>query len=350
METVGIIGGGAWGTALAIVAREAGRSVTLWAREAEVVAAINGQHANPPFLPGADLDPAIRATDDVSEAVQADLVLFAVPAQHLRGVAGAAAAAWPPAVPAVVCAKGIERQTCALMSEVLAEALPMAPVAVLSGPSFAVEVARRLPTAVTLACADEPLRAAIAVALRTTTFRVYSHDDVVGALIGGAVKNVLAIACGIVEGRALGASARAALITRGLAEMARLAAAKGARPQTLMGLSGLGDLVLTCSGSLSRNYTLGAALGQGEALDRILAARRSVAEGVYSAASVSSLARAAAVEMPIAFAVDAVLNAGADIDVTIAGLLARPPAEEQPGAAAGPVRTSHTVALSEDCP
>ncbi|TVR98462.1 MAG: NAD(P)-dependent glycerol-3-phosphate dehydrogenase [Rhodospirillales bacterium] len=330
MQKVGIIGAGAWGTALAIVAREAGRDVCLWAREREVVAAVNDHHENPLFLQGVALDPAIRATHDLGEAGAADMVLLAVPAQFLRGVLSEASPAWPDRLPAVVCAKGIERDSCLLMSEVVAEVVPAAPVAVLAGPSFAGEVARRRPTAVTLACADAGLLQTIASALNTTLFRIYAHDDVVGAGIGAAVKNVLAIACGIVEGRGLGESARAALITRGLAELARLARAKGARTETLMGLACLGDLVLTCTSMQSRNYALGVALGRGESLDRFLAGRRSVAEGAFSASSVSALARRHGLDMPICFAVDTVINHGADIDAVIADLLARPPAAERP--------------------
>ena len=330
MKRVGIIGAGAWGTALAVVAREAGHPVILWAREQEVIEAINSRHENEMFLAGIRLDRMIRATGDPSEAADADLVLFAVPAQFLRRAARNTASAWRPGTAAVICSKGIEHETCALMSEVIAECLPGVPVAVLSGPSFAAEVAREQPTAVTLACADPTLRQAIPSVLGTTLFRIYSHDDVIGAQVGGAVKNVLAIACGIVAGRRFGSNARAALITRGLAEMARLAIAKGARPDTLMGLSGLGDLVLTCTTMDSRNYSLGVAIGKGRALNEVLASRRSVAEGVFSAASVGMLARRLGVDMPICFAVDAVLNAGDDLDADMADLLARPPTEEMP--------------------
>jgi glycerol-3-phosphate dehydrogenase (NAD(P)+) len=322
IERVGVIGGGAWGTALAQTARRAGRAVALWAREDEVVAAINRDHTNPLFLPGVALDAAIHGVSDPAEAARdADAVLLAVPAQHLRAVAGALA---PLPVPIVICAKGIEEKTGALLSEVIAAALPQAPLAVLSGPTFAAEVARGLPTAVTLATADASLGQRLVAALGTRSFRPYLGDDVVGVEIGGAIKNVLAIACGIVEGRKLGDNARAALITRGLAEMVRLARAKGGRAETLMGLSGLGDLVLTCTGAQSRNYSLGVAVGEGRALADILAERRSVAEGVTSAAATVALARRLKVEMPIAVAVDAILHRGAAIDEAIAGLLARP--------------------------
>lgn len=328
MQRIGVIGGGAWGTSLALLARRAGNSVMLWAREREVVDGINRHHRNDTYLPGVSLDPGIRAVADLSHVIAADAVVLAVPAQHLRSNLAAVAADWPAGTPAVICAKGIERGSCALMSEVVEDALPGVAFAVLSGPSFAAEVARDLPTAVVLAAAEPRLRAGLPAALSTPFFRIYSTDDVVGAEIGGAVKNVLAIACGIVRGRRMGDNARAALITRGLAETARLAAAKGARAETLMGLSGIGDLVLTCSAMRSRNFSLGAALGRGVPLRRIVEGRISVAEGVDSAEAVCALAGRLGVDMPICRAVDAVLNHGADIDATIAALLARPPKAE----------------------
>jgi len=324
MDRIGVIGGGAWGTALSMVARRAGRDVVIQAREEDVVRAINQAHENTVFLPGVQMDPAIRATTDVAEAVDADLVLLVAPAQHLRAVTAAAASAWNEGVPAVICAKGIEAETYQLLSEVVAETLPMAPVAVLSGPTFAGEVARDLPTGVTLATADAALGEAMSQALGTAYFRTYLTDDVTGAQLGGAVKNVLAIACGIVEGRDFGDNTRATLITRGLVEISRLGLAMGARPETLMGLSGVGDLVLTCNAMQSRNFSLGVALGRGEALTDILEARATVAEGVSTAAAVTGLAAKLGVDMPICLAVDAVLNHFADIDATIAGLLSRP--------------------------
>jgi glycerol-3-phosphate dehydrogenase (NAD(P)+) len=324
LQRIGVIGGGAWGTALAVTARRAGRDVVLWAREAEVVAAINARHENPLFLPGIPIDPAIAATGDLTAAVAADAVLLVVPAQHLRAVAGALANALQPGTPVAICAKGVEETSGALMSEIAAAALPGSRLAVLSGPTFAGEVARGLPTAVTLATADPALGRALIAALGTRSFRPYLGDDLVGAEIGGAVKNVLAIACGIVAGRRLGDNARAALITRGLAEMVRLARAKGGRAETLMGLSGLGDLTLTCTALQSRTHSLGFALGEGKALAEILGPRRSIAEGVSSAAAIAALARRLAVDMPIVAAVDAILHRGADIDEAIAGLLARP--------------------------
>ena len=324
MNRIGVIGAGAWGTALAAVARRAGREVVVQAREADVVASINDDHVNARFLPDVPLDDGIKATSDGAEAVTADAVLLVAPAQHLRVVCADLADAWPAGTPAVICAKGIEQETCALLSEVVAEALPGVPLAVLSGPTFAAEVAREQPTAVTLACADADLGEALTAALATPRFRIYSAGDLVGAQMGGAVKNVLAIACGIVEGRRLGDNARAALITRGLAEIVRLAQAKGAKAETLMGLSGLGDLTLTCNAMQSRNFSLGHALGEGRGLEDVLGERESVAEGVFSASAVTALARRHGVEMPICDAVDGIINAGADIDATVAGLLARP--------------------------
>ena len=321
---IGIIGAGAWGTALALVARRAGREVVIQAHEPEVAAAINRDHLNPVYLSGIALDPAIRAVTDPAEAAQADAVLLAMPAQHLRSLMRKVAPAWRAGTPAVVCAKGIEQDTGALLTEVLADELPSAPPAILSGPTFAAEVARELPTAVTLAATDPALADQLSRALGTAYFRAYTTTDIVGAQIGGAVKNVLAIACGIIEGRGMGDNARAALITRGLAEMTRLALAKGGQPLTLMGLSGLGDLTLTCNAMQSRNFSLGVALGKGQRLIDILSTRRSVAEGVFSASSVVGLARRHHIEMPICEAVDAVLGRGADLDTAIAGLLARP--------------------------
>jgi glycerol-3-phosphate dehydrogenase (NAD(P)+) len=324
MERISIIGGGAWGTALALTARRAGRRVTLWAHEAEVVEAINRDHANPLFLPGVPLDQHVHATSDLAEVAAADALLLVAPAQHLRRLATALRPHLPAVTPVVICSKGIEETSGALMSEVVAASLPDAPLAVLSGPTFAAEVARGLPTAVTLASEDAALGQRLLAALGTRSFRPYLSDDVIGAEIGGAVKNVLAIACGIVMGRRLGDNARAALITRGLAEMVRLALAKGGRAETLMGLSGLGDLVLTCTSLQSRNHSLGAALGEGRPLHDILAERRSVAEGVTSAAAAAELARRMGVDMPITAAVDAILHHGAAVDSAIEALLARP--------------------------
>lgn len=325
MQRIGVIGGGAWGTALAQTLRRAGRDVVVWAREPAVVEAINRRHENPDYLPGIALDPKIHATAEPTDALAADAVLLVAPAQHLRGVCALLAPRWPTGVPAVICAKGIEQDSGLLMHEAVEEVLPAdVPVAVLSGPTFAAEVVRGLPTAVTFACDDEWQGRALVEAIGTATFRPYWTADRIGAEIGGAVKNVMAIASGIVEGRRLGDNARAALLTRGLAEISRLAVAKGGRPETLMGLSGLGDLMLTASSLQSRNYSLGFALGEGKPLADILAGRKSVTEGVHTASAVVALAQRLGVDMPICAAVDAVLNHGAALEPTIQALLARP--------------------------
>ena len=330
MDKIGVIGAGAWGTALASVARRAGRDVTIWAREPDVVEAINTGHQNTPFLPGVDLDPAIRATGDLAEAADADALILVTPAQFLRPTAESLAPMIGPDVPLVVCAKGIEIATGALMNEVVEQALPERRFAVLSGPTFAAEVARELPTAITLACADGGVGERLTDALGTPRFRIYRSEDVIGAEVGGAVKNVLAIACGIVDGRGLGDNARAAIITRGLAEMARLSAAKGGRAETLMGLSGIGDLTLTCNAMQSRNFSLGVALGQGRGLAEVLGERNSVAEGVDTAAAVTALAATLQIDMPICLAVDGIVNHGADIEASVSGLLKRPVGTDSP--------------------
>jgi glycerol-3-phosphate dehydrogenase (NAD(P)+) len=323
-QRISIIGAGAWGTALAIVLRRAKREVQIWARTPDVAKTVRARHENPLYLPGQRLDRAIQATADLYEAAQCEAALLCTPAQHLRTVTTELARHLPKTTPVVICAKGIEQETGLLMTEVIAATLPGRPMAVLSGPTFAAEVARGLPTAVTLACADARVGAQLVKAIGTATFRPYLSDDPIGAEIGGAVKNVLAIACGICMGRRLGENARAALMTRGLAEMIRLGLARGAKPATLMGLSGLGDLSLTCNGLQSRNMSLGVALGEERRLADILGERRSVAEGVHSAGAVVALARRLGVEMPISAAVDAIVNGGADIDTTIAALLERP--------------------------
>jgi glycerol-3-phosphate dehydrogenase (NAD(P)+) len=324
MRSAGIIGGGAWGTALAQVCARAGLAVTLWAREAEVVAAINAGHENPLFLPGVALDTAIRATGDPADLADADLVLAVAPAQHLRASLAAFAPHARAGAPVVLCAKGFEASSLKLMTQVLAETLPAAAPAVLSGPSFAGEVARGLPTAVTLAASDLALARRIAEAIAGTTFRPYVSDDMIGAEAGGAVKNVLAIACGIVEGKGLGRSAHAALITRGFAELTRLAVALGGEAETVAGLCGLGDLVLTCSSPQSRNMSVGLALGRGESLSQALADKRSVAEGVASAPAVVALAQRLGVETPISSAVRDILAGDTEVGPAITALLARP--------------------------
>lgn len=325
MKRLAIIGGGAWGTALAIVARRAGSAPVLWVRDPDVADVINERHENPIFLPGVALDPVISATAEIGSAVgAADAVLLAVPAQFLRGVMGLLASHFPRALPILICAKGIEVGSLMTMSEIAAEILPDFPSAVLSGPTFAAEVARDLPTAVTIASQDASLGRAFMAALGSVRFRPYLSEDPIAAEIGGAVKNVLAIACGIVCGRGLGDNARAALITRGLAEMIRLGVAKGGRAETLSGLSGLGDLVLTCTATQSRNFGLGFALGRGQSLNSTLAGRRSVVEGVATAAAVARLGERLGIDMPISAGVDELLHRGASIDAMIDLLLRRP--------------------------
>lgn len=324
MQRIGIIGAGAWGTALAVAARRAGRDVVVWAHEPDVAAAINTMCRNTVYLPDVQLECCIRATTDLADALDADAVLLVTPAQHLRASLKQAAPHWRAGVPAVICAKGIEQGSDCMMTEVAEAELPGIPLAVLSGPTFAIEVARGLPTAITLACGDAELGAKLVDALGTPAFRPYLAADLVGAEIGGAVKNVLAIACGIVEGKGYGDNARAALITRGLAEMSRLAMAKGGRMETLMGLSGMGDLILTASSAQSRNYSLGLMLGQGQNLADILAGRKAVTEGVWSAGAVVDMAQRLGIEMPICAGVDAVLNRAFPLDEAITQLLSRP--------------------------
>jgi len=298
--------------------------VTLQAREPEVVEAINGAHQNPLFLPDITLDEAVRATQEMADLGACDLVLAVAPAQHLRSALTALGPHARRGLPVLLCSKGVEQGSLKLMTQVLEETIPQACPAVLSGPSFAGEVARGLPTAVTLACPDEPFARRLAETIATPAFRPYVVDDMIGAEAGGAIKNVLAIATGIVEGKGLGRSAHAALITRGFAEMTRMAVALGARAETLAGLCGLGDLVLTCSSSQSRNMSLGMALGQGRTVAEALAGKLSVAEGVASAPAVRDLAARLGVEMPICQAVAGVLADEHTVDAAIMGLLSRP--------------------------
>ena len=323
-SSAGVIGAGAWGTALAQVCVRAGLSVRLWAREPEVAAAVNQTHENPLFLPGVNLAPQVAATTELADLAGLDLLLAVVPAQHLRATLRDLKPHARVGQPIVLCAKGVEQGSLMLMSQVLDDVIPEACPVVLSGPSFAGEVARGLPTAITLACPEEALGHALARTLATPAFRPYWSADIIGAEAGGAVKNVLAIACGVAEGRGLGRSAHAALITRGFAELTRLAVALGGRPETVAGLCGLGDLVLTCSSPQSRNMSLGLALGRGESLDDALAGKLSIAEGLESAPALVALAKRLDVEAPICEAVAAVLRGDLDLDVAIGGLLARP--------------------------
>lgn len=316
----GVIGAGAWGTALAQLLASDGQDVALWALEPDVVDAINAGHENPLYLANIPLSPSIRATGAMADLAACEMLLVVSPAQHLRRVVAQA----PAGVPLVLCSKGIEAGTSLLMSEVAQQAQPGSPIAVLSGPTFAHEVARGLPTAITLACEDRDLGQRLAARIARASFRPYLSDDVIGAEIGGAVKNVLAIACGVAEGAGLGLNARAALISRGFAEMTRFGLARGARAETLGGLSGLGDLVLTCSSTNSRNFSLGKGLGEGASAADLLSNRRTVAEGAHTAPVLRDAARAAGVEMPVVEAVCALLADAAPLADVIDALLARP--------------------------
>ena len=324
IDKVGVIGAGSWGTALATVATRAGRNVTIWARSTEVRDAINQQHCNQTYLPDIPLPAELHATTDPAELADADMVLLATPAQAMRDVLAMFVDHLQAGITGVINSKGIERQTGMFLSDVLAEAAPQLVPAVLSGPSFAADVTRGLPTAVTLAANDEATAKTAADALAIPAFRIYASTDLKGVQLCGTVKNVLAIACGICEGKRLGDSARAALITRGFAELSRLADALQIDPTTLRGLAGLGDLILTCSSRQSRNYSLGYALGEGRTLEDIMAGRRTVSEGVHSAGEVVELARNRAIEMPIAEAVNAIVSGSSTADAEITRLLARP--------------------------
>lgn len=323
-QKIGIVGGGAWGTALAAAVCKSGRDALLWAYEGDTVAEINSSHTNTTYLADIPLDPKLRATGDMLEIAAQDAILMVAPAQHTRAIAGQMADILPAGRPVIMCSKGIEQKTASLMSQVLAETLPKAVPAVLSGPSFASEVAQGLPAALTLACEDEALGQALAKSIGHATFRPYWSSDIIGAQIGGAIKNVLAIAAGIVRGRKLGSNAHAAITTRGYSEMVRFGTALGARPETMTGLSGLGDLILTCGSPQSRNMSLGIALGEGKTLDEVLGARKSVSEGVYTASAVAGIAKDKGLDLPICLAVQAVVSGSSSVDDAITDLLARP--------------------------
>ncbi|MEZ5839161.1 MAG: NAD(P)H-dependent glycerol-3-phosphate dehydrogenase [Hyphomicrobiales bacterium] len=321
---IAVIGGGSWGTALATVAARAGRDTVLWARRDDVVRAINERHENERALPGIALDEGVRATADIGVVAEADAILLVTPAQTTREVTEGLAALVRPGTPVVLCAKGIERETGKLLSEIIAETLPMAVPAVLSGPSFATDVARNLPTAVTVAAGDLTLARALSVALSHAMFRPYASSDIVGVQVGGALKNVLAIGCGIVAGRGLGASAQAALTARGFTELSRLAQTYGVHAETLTGLSCLGDLVLTCSTPQSRNFSFGIALGRGASVAELLAEGRALAEGAKTASVAVRIAKERSIEIPISMAVEAVIEGRITVDEAVAGLMSRP--------------------------
>lgn len=324
IKTISVIGTGAWGTALALIATRAGREALLWGRRPEQVAALQAARENTRYLPGITLPPELRIGDDLAEALAADAVIYAQPAQHFRSFCLAAKGRMKPDGALVICAKGIELGSGRLLTEIAAEELPGQPVAVLSGPSFAAEAARGLPTAVAIAAGEDAVAQRLMLALSHAAFRPYGASDPVGVEVAGATKNVLAIACGIVIGHGLGENARAALITRGLAEVTRLALAKGGRTETMMGLAGFGDLILTCCSLKSRNTSLGHELGEGKPLADILAGRHTVAEGVTTAGAVLALADQLQVDMPLCRAVADILAGRVRIDTAIQTLLSRP--------------------------
>jgi glycerol-3-phosphate dehydrogenase (NAD(P)+) len=321
-ERIAVLGAGSWGTALAHAALRAGRDVVLWSRDPKTAEAIAATRANP-LLPRVTIDKRIAVTSSLADALKADAILAAVPAQSLRSLATAIAPSLRGDIPVISCAKGIERGTHKFMTEIISESSPRAIPAILSGPSFADDVVRGLPTAVTLAAADEAIAAGVAKALGSSTFRPYHSTDLRGVEIGGAAKNVLAIATGIVSGRGLGASAAAALVTRGFAELVRFGRKLGARPETLTGLSGLGDLVLTCSSPQSRNYSLGLLLGKGMTAEDAQKSTK-LAEGAFTASALSEMAQEHNVDMPIVAAVSAVLDGTMSVDDAIGSLMTRP--------------------------
>jgi glycerol-3-phosphate dehydrogenase (NAD(P)+) len=321
MARIGVIGGGAFGTAMACVVRRSGHEVVIWAREPEVAEDINRQGVNSHFLAGVRLPEGIRATNDMAEAAAgAEFLLLAPPAQRMREIATRLAPLLAPGTPVVSCSKGLERGSLALMPEVLAEALPRSPVLVLSGPSFARELGNELPCGVALASADLGLARRLARAIANPCFGVQPNDDPVGTAIGGVMKNVVAIASGVLAGRKLGENARATMVTVGLAEAVRLGLARGARRETFDGLAGIGDMMLTANSLQSRNTSLGFALGEGRKLEEVLAGRKEVTEGAFSAEAVVTLAQRLGVQMPVSRAVDALLNHGAPLEATVARL------------------------------
>ena len=321
IQRIAVLGGGAWGTALALTCARAGRRVMLWEHERDNAESLE-QKRESRFLPGVRIDHAIKVTREIGEAASSDAILVVVPAQAMRSVIVSLASSVAKHTPLIACAKGIEHGTHKFMTEIIAECAPTAVPAILSGPSFAADVARGLPTAVTIAATDGKIAFEVAHALNAGTFRPYHSTDVRGVELGGATKNVLAIAAGIVTGKGLGASASAALTTRGFAELVRFGAAYGAKTETMMGLSGLGDLILTCGTPQSRNFSCGVALGKGEKSNT--AAHGKLAEGIFTAPVLLEMAREKSVEMPISAAVAAVLSGTMSVDEAIESLLTRP--------------------------
>ena len=324
INKIGIVGGGAWGTALAQTCCRSGKDVIIWARENETVEDINSRHVNKLYLPDVKLDNTLFATGDLSTLGDCDAILMVAPAQRVREVSQKLCQFVSHQMPLVICSKGIEQNSGKLMSEVVSETLPQSEIAVLSGPTFAIEIALGLPAALSLATPDEVLGRELAHVISNPLFRTYWSNDIVGAQIGGAIKNVLAIAAGIANGKKMGTNAHAALITRGFSELVQFGTALGGKPETLSGLSGLGDLVLTCSSNKSRNMSLGYALGQGQTIEQILNQRNSVTEGVYTASATIAIANKKQVDMPICAAVNAVLSGQKTVDEAIESLLSRP--------------------------
>lgn len=325
---IGIIGSGAWGTALAQVYATAGHKVLIWARRPEVAHAINEGRVNEANLPGIVLHPNITATLELTHMAEKEIILLATPAQHVRHALGVIKRWLPPGRPVVIVAKGIELKTGLLMSEIAALETPQATIGILSGPTFASDIANGLPSAATIAAKDMNTAQNLRNMLASRTLRPYAGDDLIGAQVGGAVKNVIAIACGMIVGKGLGESARAALMTRGLAEMARLCAALGGKRETLLGLCGVGDLMLTCSSTQSRNYSLGMELGRSKSLQDILGQRSAVTEGVHTAAALVDLAAKHKIDMPVARGVYECLHKNMDLDTAIGAMLDRPLSEE----------------------
>lgn len=323
MTRISVIGAGAWGTALAQVYAQAGHDVTLWAREAALADSIQKTKENKTYLPGIQIAGSIRATSDLERALREDIILNVVPAQHMRSILEQMKPFLRPDQPLVLCSKGIEIQSRKLLSDIVREECSN-PVAVLTGPSFASDLAAGKPTAATLACTDKQLGTRIQTSLPSKTLRLYTSDDIVGAQIGGAIKNVIAISCGMIEGLGLGESARAALVARGLIEISRLTVALGGKRETLMGQCGVGDLMLTCSSKQSRNFSFGLLMGQGQSADDILASRRSVTEGVHTAKAAVQLARDFDVEMPIVENVHACIEGRISIRDAISQIMDRP--------------------------
>ena len=321
---IGVVGAGAWGTALAQLSAKAGNEVILWAREDEVVASINDRQENELFLSGVPLLPTLKATADLKDLAGMDYVFMVVPAQFMRPVLTELSKYISEKTAIVLCAKGMEQSSGKLMTEVVAEILPKAPLVVLSGPTFAREVAEGRPSAVTIASKYHQVTQRLSDAIGHPTFRPYASRDVIGAEIGGALKNVFAIACGVTTGRNMGDNARAALITRSLSEMVRFGERYGAERTTMMGLCGLGDLILTCSSPQSRNMSLGIALGQGKTIEEIMTGRKTVAEGYHTAAVLAKICRDEKIDLPIVMAVNDILHEGRNVDRVITDLLNRP--------------------------